>query len=105
MLKLGEKLLKRKRHRSYRASKELQAHGEREALEILKEGLAACGLAEKELKTLPGSDLRKVAIAARIWENTTVSMSWISENLAMKSAANASQQIRRLRGKRDMPKL
>jgi hypothetical protein len=38
-----------------------------------------------------------VAIAAKIWENTTMSMSWISENLGMKSAANASQQIRRLR--------
>jgi len=100
MLKRGGKLLKTKRHRSYRASKELRAHGEQEALEILKGGLAACGLAEKELKTLPGSDVRKVAIAARIWENTTVSMSWISENLAMKSAANVSQQIRRLRGQK-----
>jgi hypothetical protein len=38
-----------------------------------------------------------VAIAAKIWENTTMSMSWISENLGMKSAANASQQIRRQR--------
>jgi hypothetical protein len=52
---------------------------------------------EKELKALPGSDVRKVAIAAKIWETTTMSMSWISENLGMKSAANASQQIRRQR--------
>jgi hypothetical protein len=41
-----------------------------------------------------------VAIARKIWENTTVSMSWISEKLAMKSAANASQQIRRSRAEK-----
>jgi hypothetical protein len=39
---------------------------------------------EKEFKALPGSDVRKVAIAAKIWEHTTMSMSWISENLGMK---------------------
>jgi hypothetical protein len=100
MLKLGEKRLSTNRHRSYQASKELKAHGEQEAMEILKEGLAACGLMEKELKALPGSDVRKVAIAAKIWENTTMSMSWISENLGMKSAANASQQIRRQRAEK-----
>jgi hypothetical protein len=97
MLKLGEKLLRKNRHRSYQASRERKAHGEQEAMEILKEGLAACGLMEKELKALPGSDVRKVAIAVKIWENTTMSMSWISENLGMKSAANASEQIRRQR--------
>jgi putative transposase len=97
VLKLGDKLLQRGRHRSYRASKELKAHGEAQALEILKHGLAASGLEKQELKELPGSDERKVAIALQIWENTTMSMSWISQKLAMKSAANASQQIRRLR--------
>jgi hypothetical protein len=93
MLKLGEKLLRTNRHRSCQASRERKAHGEQEAMEILKEGLAACGLMEKELKAPPGSDVRKVAIAVKIWENTTMSMSWISENLEMKSAANARQQI------------
>jgi len=100
MLKLAEKLLKRKRHRSYRSSQELQAHGEEEAEKILDEGLAAAGLSKDELNSLPGSDIRKVAIAEKIWGNTTVSMRWISERLAMKSAANASQQIRRMRTNR-----
>jgi hypothetical protein len=94
MLKLGEKLLRKTRHRSYQASKERKAHGEQKAMKILKEGLAECGLMEKELKALPGSDVRKVAIAVKIWENTTMSMSRISEKLGMKSTANASEQIR-----------
>jgi hypothetical protein len=38
-----------------------------------------------------------VAIARKIWDETTVSMNWISEQLAMKSAANASTQIRRIK--------
>lgn len=97
MLKLAEKVLKRKRHRSYRSSQELQAHGEVEAEKILEEGLGITGLSHEELNSLPGSDVRKVVIAEKIWENTTVSMGWISEKLAMKSAANASQQIRRMR--------
>ena len=101
MLKLSKPLCQRKRHRSYRSSLEIQAHGEAEAEKIFREGLAAAGLEEAELKDLPGSDLRKVIIAGAIWERTTVRMSWISEKLAMKSAANASQQIRRMRaGKR-----
>ena len=75
------------------------AYGEAEAEKIFKEGLAAAGLGERELMDLPGSDLRKVVIATVIWGKTTVRMSWISEKLAMKSAANASQQIRRMRAR------
>jgi putative transposase len=36
-----------------------------------------------------------VAIARVIWQKTTVSMDWIATRLEMKSAANASQQLRR----------
>lgn len=97
MLKLGQKLMETKRHRSYRSSQEIQAHGQNEAEKILYEGLHVTGLSKRDLKRLPGSDVRKVAIAEKIWGNTTVSMGWISDRLAMKSAANASQQIRRMR--------
>jgi REP element-mobilizing transposase RayT len=47
----------------------------------------------------PGSDLRKVTIARVIWEQTTVSMSWLAQHLHphLRNAANASQQIRRAR--------
>jgi REP element-mobilizing transposase RayT len=97
MLKLGRKHLQKDRHRSYRSSLEALAYGEVRAEELLREGLAAAGLSEAELGQLPGSDLRKVVVAGVIWERTTVGMKWIGQKLAMKSAANASQQIRRLR--------
>jgi len=64
------------------------------AQRLLKQGLEAAGLVKSDLAKLPGSDLRKVAIARQIWDRTTVSMNWVSEQLAMKSAANASTQIR-----------
>ena len=97
MLRLGGKILKARRHRSYRGSGESRAHGEQEAGRLLREGLKAAGLRKGDLAELPGSDLRKVAIAREIWGRTTVSMSWIREHLAMKSAANASTQIRRIK--------
>ena len=95
LLALGEAALKRKRDRPYRAAPESRAHGEKEALRLLKEGLEAAGLPPAELGQWKGSDARKVAIARIIRKRTTVSMSWIAEHLAMRSAANVSQQIRR----------
>ena len=66
-----------------------------EAERLLREGLMAAGLEAKELSALMGSDARKVAIAHVIWSQTTVGMSWLAEHLVLKSAANASQQLRR----------
>lgn len=97
VLKLGEALLKKTRHRSYRASHESRAHGESEARKLIGEGLAVAGLSPETLRALPGSEARKVALARLVWETTTMNMKWIAENLAMRSAANASQQIRRHR--------
>jgi len=95
MLKLGESVLKKKRSRGYRGCLESRAHGEQEARRLLKEGNEAAGLEAGDLANLKGSDARKVAIARVIRQRTTVSMSWIAEHLSMRSAANASQQIRR----------
>jgi len=98
MLKMGDPVLGRPRHRTYRAGGESRAHGQREAERLLEEGLQAAGLTRGELAALPGSDGRKAAVAKVIWEQTTVSQSWIAEKLFMKSPANASQQIRRYEG-------
>jgi putative transposase len=107
MLKLGERLLKKRRHRSYKGSAESRAHGEQEALRLLEEGLEAAGLTKEDLAKSPGSEVRKVAIARVIWDRTTVGMPWISEQLAMRSAGNASAQIRRMKKmknrKQDLP--
>jgi hypothetical protein len=62
---------------------------------ILTEGLAETGLRLKALHKLPGSDIAKVMSATRIWEQTAMNIKWIAEHLGMKSAADASQQIRR----------
>jgi hypothetical protein len=37
-----------------------------------------------------------VLLADLLWRRTVVSQEWLAEKLAMKSAANVSQQLRRL---------
>lgn len=96
-LQLGEAVLQKTRHRSARASRELRAHGEQTARRLLAEGIALAGLTAAEIERLPGSEGRKVAIARLIWELTTVDMKWLAQQLSLRSAANASQQIRRSR--------
>ncbi len=97
MLAWGAKALHQPRHRSAKASLEKRAHGEMEAQRLVREGLAAAGLSGAELARLPGSEGRKVAIARLVWEQTTVDMKWLAAELHLRSAANASQQIRRHR--------
>ena len=72
----------------------------REAQRLLDGGLAAAGLSAKELDSLPGSDVRKVALANLLLERTVARQSWIAQKLAMSSAANVSQQVRRYRAQR-----
>jgi putative transposase len=73
-----------------------RAHGLEKAEDYFKEGLAAAGLAPKDLAALKGSDIRKVALARLIWKKTTAGQEWIARKLHMSSATNVSQQIRRL---------
>jgi len=74
--------------------------GNREAQWLLDGGLAAAGFSAKELDSLPGSDVRKVALANLLLERTVARQSWIAQKLAMSCAANVSQQVRRYRAKR-----
>jgi hypothetical protein len=60
---------------------------------VCTEGLKAASLEAETVNRLLGSDARKVAIARVIRQNTTVSMSCLAEHLAMRCAANASQQF------------
>jgi hypothetical protein len=80
--------IKKSRSRGY---PERRAHGEREALRLLAEGMKAAGLDAVELGRLKGSDPRKVAIARLIRQRTTVSLVWIAERLSMRSAADTSR--------------
>ena len=52
-----------------------------------------------------GYDERKVLLAALLWERTVVSQEWLAEILRMKSAANVSQQMKRLDRKRALDKV
>jgi hypothetical protein len=97
LLKIGETALRQTRSRSANASREKQAHREQEAKRLVAEGMAMAGLTHEDLKKLPGSEPRKVAVARVVWDRTTVGMPWLAEQLNLRSAANASQQIRRHR--------
>jgi len=97
LLKMAESLLSRSRHRGYHSSLEQQAHGLDTAQKLLEKGLAEAGLEAEQLGSLPGSDPRKVAIAEVIRAQTTMDLAWIAEHLEMKSAANVSQQLLRMK--------
>jgi putative transposase len=97
MLKLARKGLRVRKNRTYRSAAVAQAHDQAEAERLLKEGMAAAGLKESLLGHLPGSDIRKVALANLLLARTVARQSWIADRLAMRSAANVSQQVHRYR--------
>jgi putative transposase len=82
--------------RSYRRDPYVAGHGEQQAAAWLKQGLKAAGLQAGELSRLKGSDPRKLMLADHLWRRTTVSQEWLAQHLSMRSAANVSQQLRRL---------
>jgi hypothetical protein len=82
-----------RRNRNYQSVQMGRDHAQAEAERIVQEGLQRFGLSESDLKSLPGSDPRKVAIAKTIHENTTILLAWTAKRLQMKSAANVSQQL------------
>jgi putative transposase len=103
MLKLAGKAVAARKNRTYRSGAVSRAHDEREAERLLSEGLVAAGLDQDALGRLPGSDVRKTALASLLVERTISRQSWIAERLAMHSAANVSQQVRRHR--KNKPKI
>jgi putative transposase len=102
-----EKVIKEKvrSSRAYRKTPQVQAHSEEQASRWLEDGLLAAGIAPKDLSGLKGSDPRKLALAELLWRRTTVSQEWIAKKLAMRSAANVSQQLRRMKKEKIKNKL
>ena len=84
---LGRKGLRSRKNRTYRSAALAQAHDEAEAKRLLAEGVAAAGFENELLERLPGSDIRKVALADLLLTCTVVRQSWIADQLAMRSAA------------------
>jgi REP element-mobilizing transposase RayT len=98
LLQLAEQALQKTKSRGYRASPIRHTHGLKQAQRWLHAGLEVAGLGEEDMGKLKGSDPRKVFLAELLWRRTTVSQVWLAEKLAMRSAANVSQLLRRKRG-------
>ncbi len=100
---LKEKLLKTnvgstgESNRDYRLSDQGRERVEDRAEKLVVEVLDDVGLRECDLAMLKGSDPRKVEVAARLCDKTTVSQAWIARRLHMRSAGNVSQQLYRQR--------
>jgi putative transposase len=88
------------RSRAYEKDRLVQEHGERLAQAWLARGLKVAGIKVADLESVKGSDPRKVLLADLLWRRTVVSQEWLAEKLRMRSAANVSQQMRRLDRKR-----
>jgi hypothetical protein len=63
MLRLVGKGIATRKNRTYRSAPLFRPHDEREAQQLLDGGLVAAGLSARELDSLPGSDVRKVALS------------------------------------------
>lgn len=97
-MRMGKALMLKRRNATYRSGTVNRAHDAQRAEELLAQGLKRLGLGRQELESLPGSDPRKLAIAWLLFTRTSVRQGWIAAQLRMKSAANVSQQLGRLRG-------
>src|SRR6202035_3602447 len=86
-----------RRNRNYQSAQMGRDHGQAEAEQIVQQGLERFGLSESDLRSLPGSDPRRVAIAGCIHQSTTTPQGWTAKRLQMKSAANVSQLLSRAR--------
>lgn len=98
MRKLAAKLMVKgvPKSRAYQKHELVVEHGLRQAEAWLSRGLKAGGLKSADLARVKGADPRKVLLADLLWRRTIVSQQWLAERLEMSSAANVSQQLRRL---------
>ncbi|MGI8601874.1 MAG: hypothetical protein ACR2OZ_02635, partial [Verrucomicrobiales bacterium] len=66
-----------------------------DAEKLVRQGWAVFNLPlEKEFARR--SDVRRVCVAAVVKERTTVPLAWLAARVGLSSAANVSQQVRRL---------
>lgn len=86
-------------NRDYRLSEQGRERVEDRAEKLVVEALRDAGLRESDLAVMKGSEPRKVAVAARLHQETTVSQAWIARRLHMRSAGNVSQQLYRFRNR------
>ncbi|MFT5410310.1 MAG: putative transposase [Verrucomicrobiales bacterium] len=90
-----KKLIPKMKKRTYRSSALGRDAGIVDATEILRKAEKYFELGKGELKKLPRGDVRRAAIGWVIHRRCCTPMGWVAEQLNLRSAANASQQIRR----------
>jgi REP element-mobilizing transposase RayT len=76
-----------------------RAHGERAALTLLGEGLAALGLSRSDLVALPKGAPEKTVLAWWLRGRTTASLRWLGQRLAMGHYTRVTQAVSRMRRK------
>jgi putative transposase len=95
ILKEFSKQITKKKNRNYQSGLLNKEHSLEQAEAILRQACQHYGVKEKALLADRRGDLRKISVARKIWQETTVSQHWIAERLKLKSPANVSQRIRR----------
>ena len=95
LLKRVQPLLPEKKARAYRSAAVQKAHDMQQAERWLQDGIAVLGLSMKEFQALKSTDPRKATLAQLLWQQTTVSQTWLAGRLGMCSAANVSQVLKR----------
>tara|TARA_R110000850_G_scaffold141810_1_gene263829 strand:- start:1745 stop:2809 length:1065 start_codon:yes stop_codon:yes gene_type:complete len=90
----GQERIKQNK-RGLKGSPAVRDHALKGAEEIIREGCLHFGMEEAEIREGRRGDLKKASLAWAIWKQTSAPQSWIAERLALKSAANVSQTVRR----------
>ena len=72
-------------------------HGEKRGRELIRGGLEVFGVPARDLRAAAKSDWRKGLLAEMIQRETTMTLDWISEKLAMGDRSNCCRIIRRTR--------
>ncbi len=92
MLRMAEEVLAPGKEQSNaRSAHEVRDHSTTRALELIAVGMRVCALTEEMLVSLPLGDERKVLIALAVKRETTVSLTWIAEQLRMGTRSTVSR--------------
>jgi len=72
-------------------------HGEKRGKDLIRGGLEVFGISVKDLRAAAKSDWRKGVLAEMVQRETTMTLDWISEKLAMGDRSSCCRIIRRTR--------
>jgi len=90
-----ERLVRGSRRESHSGAAKVE-HGEQAAEQLLRQGLAALGLAADDLALPPKVSAQKAALVGWLRERTTVSLRWLNDRLHMGHYTNAGRGPRKM---------